>query len=248
MQAIAQFLQTQIRYVAIELGIGGWRPHPASDVFSNRYGDCKDKATLAIAMLHSVGIESYYVIINASRGAVRADDPAHNGFNHAITAIRLPANLADASLVATFVHPKLGRLLFFDPTDEVTPFGKIRGALQSNYGLLVGPDSSELVRLPSQEPALNGLTRVGKLALEADGTLYGEVVESRTGDRAAEERHRLRAATTDSDKLKFIEGLLSDSLGMFTLTGSRLWGTATSPLPSTTRFKLRNMVRMLATC
>ena len=91
----------------------------------------------------------------------------------------------DPSLVATFAHPKLGRLLFFDPTDEVTPFGRIRGALQSNYGLLVGPDASEMVRLPRQEPALNGITRVGKMALEADGTLYGEVVESRIGDRAA---------------------------------------------------------------
>ena len=46
MMAIAQFVQHDIRYVAIELGIGGFQPHPATDVFSHRYGDCKDKATL----------------------------------------------------------------------------------------------------------------------------------------------------------------------------------------------------------
>ena len=46
MEEIAQFIQKDIRYVAIEIGIGGWQPHSASDVFVHRYGDCKDKATL----------------------------------------------------------------------------------------------------------------------------------------------------------------------------------------------------------
>ena len=233
MQAVAQFIQTNIRYVAIELGIGGWQPRSASDVFTNRYGDCKDKATLTIAMMRELGIESYYVIINARRDAVGADDPAYNGFNHAVTAIKLPDNLDpnDPALVATLVHPKLGRLLFFDPTDEVTPFGRIRGELQSNYGLLVRPDGGELIRLPLQGPALNGVKRLGRMAIEEDGTLYGEVEEIRTGDRAAEERNRLRAAHTDSDKLKFIEALLSESLGRFKLTGSRLDSVADRSRP-----------------
>ncbi|HLJ77880.1 MAG TPA: DUF3857 domain-containing protein, partial [Acidobacteriaceae bacterium] len=43
---ISDFMQQQIRYVGIEVGIGGWQPHPAADVFRYRYGDCKDKATL----------------------------------------------------------------------------------------------------------------------------------------------------------------------------------------------------------
>src|SRR5215471_6373282 len=42
MQAIANFAQHDIRYVAIELGIGGWQPHAAPEVFTHRYGDCKD--------------------------------------------------------------------------------------------------------------------------------------------------------------------------------------------------------------
>jgi hypothetical protein len=219
MQAIAEYIQNQIRYIAIELGIGGWQPHSASDVLAHRYGDCKDKATLTISMLHGIGVEGYYVIINASRDAVGGDDPAHNGFNHAITAIRLPAGQNDPSLVATIVHPKLGRLLFFDPTDEVTPFGQIRGALQSNYGLLVGPDGGELVQLPRQQPAMAGIKRLGKLELDANGTLYGEVAESRTGDRAAQVRWSLRSASAEKEKNEIIETLLSDSLGSFQLTG-----------------------------
>ena len=35
-----------------------------SEVFSHRYGDCKDKATLLSTMLKEIGVESYYVLIN----------------------------------------------------------------------------------------------------------------------------------------------------------------------------------------
>jgi len=51
MQALGGFVQHDIRYVAIELGIGGWQPHPAKDIFAHGYGDCKDKATLMSSML-----------------------------------------------------------------------------------------------------------------------------------------------------------------------------------------------------
>src|SRR6267143_4279231 len=50
MQTLAKFVQSDIRYVAIELGIGGWQPHPAPEIFTHRYGDCKDKATLLSSM------------------------------------------------------------------------------------------------------------------------------------------------------------------------------------------------------
>ncbi|HEY6306182.1 MAG TPA: DUF3857 and transglutaminase domain-containing protein [Candidatus Angelobacter sp.] len=69
-RALARFVQHDIRYVAIELGIGGWQPHPAADVFTHRYGDCKDKATLMRSMLAEIGVDSYYVVINTERGSV----------------------------------------------------------------------------------------------------------------------------------------------------------------------------------
>jgi transglutaminase-like putative cysteine protease len=40
--ALTRFLQSQVRYVAIEIRIGGYQPHAAADTFKNRYGDCKD--------------------------------------------------------------------------------------------------------------------------------------------------------------------------------------------------------------
>ena len=223
MQVLADFVQRQIRYVAIELGIGGQQPHAAAEVFANRYGDCKDKATLFRSMLHEIGIESYYVVIYNQRGAVTSQTPAYVGaFNHVIDAIRLPPGLSDPTLVATIEHPKLGKLLFFDPTDTITPFGQIRGALQQNYGLLVTPNGGELVELPKQPPSTNGIRRSAKLNLANDGLLSGEVTEIRVGDRAQSERYRLLRIPKDSDRIKPIEDILAGSLSNFRITHARL--------------------------
>ena len=73
MKALAEYMQRQIRYVAIEIGIGGYQPHLASDIFAHQYGDCKDKATLLAAMLNEIGVQSYYVIIDTDRGIVRPE-------------------------------------------------------------------------------------------------------------------------------------------------------------------------------
>jgi hypothetical protein len=219
MKALAQFVQNDIRYVAIELGIGGWQPHAASEVFVHRYGDCKDKATLLSSMLSQVGIESFYVVINSERGYVTPEVPANvGGFNHVVLAIKLPANVSDLSLVATIQHPRLGTLLYFDPTNELTPFGEIGGYLQANYGLLVTSEGGELVELPRQPSAMNSIHRSGKLTLDPLGTLKGEISETRVGDRAWAERWRLRTVTKSADQIKPIEDLLAGSLSLFNIT------------------------------
>ena len=219
MRALARFVQHDIRYVAIELGIGGWQPHPAPEVFLHRYGDCKDKATLMASTLSEIGVDSYYVVINMDRGSVTPGMPAHvGGFNHVIVAIKLPDSVTDPSLIATLPHPNLGRLLFFDPTNEVTPFGQIRGHLQANYGLLVAPDGGELIEVPKQPSRMNSIQRTAKLTLDQAGTLKGDVKEVRVGDRAWSQRWALRTVTRDTDKIKPIERLLADSLSLFHIT------------------------------
>jgi hypothetical protein len=216
MQTLARFVQDDVRYVAIELGIGGQQPHPAAAVFTNRYGDCKDKATLLSSMLKEAGIDSYYVVINAERGVVTSATPPHiGGFNHVILAVQLPQGLNDASLSAVMQHPKLGRILFFDPTDHLTPFGQLSGALQANYGLLVTPDGGELVELPQLPSASNAITRSAKLTLDDKGNLQGDVKEVRLGDPAARQRWALRSATKSTDQIKPIETTLAHSLATF---------------------------------
>ena len=232
MRALAKYIQDNIRYVAIELGIGGFQPHPAPEVFGHGYGDCKDKATLMSSMLHEIGVDSYYVVINAERGSVTSVTPASGGdFNHVIVAIKLPEGSTDASLAAVLQHPKLGKLLFFDPTDELTPFGQISGNLQENYGLLVTPSGGELVELPKQPAETNGIRRTAKLTLNQEGMLTGDVEEVRMGDRAWSERWALRTLANDKDRIKPIESLLAGSLSNFQITQASLQNVSQTNQP-----------------
>lgn len=215
--ALAAFAQRDIRYVAIEIGIGGWQPHAATDVFTRRYGDCKDKVTLMSSMLRESGFESHYVLVHTERGVVSPDYPPAMTFNHVILALRLPDEVVDANLYAVMKHPKLGRLLFFDPTDEMTPLGHLPEYLQANYGLLVTDDGGELLPLPLQAPPTNRLYRFGKLELSPAGALTGAVQEVRWG-ASATERRRDFLRSKGEDRQKVLENFLTGFLTGFMLT------------------------------
>lgn len=232
MRALARFVQRDIRYVAIELGIGGWQPHPAADVFAHRYGDCKDKATLLGSMLQVIGVESFNVAINPRRGSITPQTPAHmGGFGHVILAIKLPDGVEDPSLVAVVNHPNLGRILFFDPTDDLAPLGFLRGDLQANYGLLLTPDGGEMLELPRLPSALNGTQRTAKFTLDAGGALTGEIHEVHRGDPASSEREALRDVTKDTDRIKRIETLLAHSLATFHIPKATVGNLELTELP-----------------
>jgi hypothetical protein len=128
-------------------------------------------------------------------------------------------------------HPKLGRLLFFDPTSELTPFGRLYGSLQANYGLLVMPEGGELVELPQLAPATNGIVRTAKLTLGATGTLSGEVKEVRFGDRASAQRYALKSVTKETDRIKPIETLLARSLSSYHVTKASITNLDQTELP-----------------
>jgi hypothetical protein len=214
-RALASFLQSDIRYVAIEIGIGGYLPHPAPDIFRARYGDCKDKATLLSSMLHEVGIESDYVIISTYRGTVHPDLPSPV-FNHMILAIEVPPGTS-TDLYRAMVTSKSGkRYLIFDPTDPYTSLGELRGSLQDSYALLVADSHGELIHTPLLAPDTNLLTRTGHFKLTADGALSGEIVEGRCGDHAWQERMALIHAD-QQERAQRIERRLSRSLKGFTL-------------------------------
>lgn len=232
MLALADFMQKDIRYVGIWLGIGGWQPHAAPEVFAHRYGDCKDKAMLLSVMLREVGIQSYYVVINTERGGVTPAVPPHMGlFDHVILAIRLPEGVSEARLAATIEDPKLGRLLIFDPTDELTPFGSLNGELQANYALLVTPEGGELVQMPQLAPTTSGTTRTAKLRLDSQGVLQGEVQSDSRGDAAWWLRGELRAVEKDSDRIKPVERVMSHSIGSFQITHATMSNLHDSDVP-----------------
>ena len=214
-EALAKFAQNDVRYVAIEIGIGGYQPHAAMDVFNSRYGDCKDKVTVLAAMLREVGIEAYYVLVNTDRGVMDAAFPSAAWFNHAIIAIPLPDD-AVKGMQATVVHPKLGRLLIFDPTSTSTPFGSLPSYLQQNHALLVTRDGGAIIELPAHPPATNRLARTAKLTLRADGGIEGDVREVMSGSVAAPMRSTLRELN-DAARRQYLETRLASHLPQSTL-------------------------------
>jgi len=216
-KSLASFAQHDVRYVAIEVGVGGYRPHTAGDVFNHRYGDCKDKATVLSSMLAQIGVKSYYIIVNATRGVVTKDSPpTPGGFNHMILAIALPEASYSKPLPAMYEHPKLGHLLIFDPTNEFVPFGQIPPYEQDNYGLLVGEQGGELIHMPLSPPESNGINRTAKLKLLPDGTLQGDVEETYVGFNAMLGRMYLQNES-ETERKKTIERVVGSSLGNFQL-------------------------------
>ncbi len=218
--AITNFVHSQIRYVAIEIGIGGFQPHSADVVFKNRYGDCKDMTTLLSAMLEQIGVKSYYVLIDADRGVVMPNVPTLH-VDHAILAIRLPADVPSGNLYATVDDPKLGKLLFFDSTDSHCPLGYIPASLQDNYGLVVTAAGGELVKLPLLPPSTNRLMRTAQFTLSPSGDLSAETQEVRWGAPAEDLRWTLLNAAP-KDRVKIIESFLSTFLTNFQLTKAQL--------------------------
>jgi len=179
--ALAGYVQSGVRYVAIEIGIGGFQPHTAADIYRHQYGDCKDKATLLRVMLHEAGIDSFYALAQTERGIVTPEFASAMTFNHAIVAIRVPNGESTQGLFSTVENAKLGKLLMFDPTATYTPVGYLPAPLQENYVLVAAPDGGELVKLPLLPAETNKLERKAKFELAADGSLIGTVDETRYG-------------------------------------------------------------------
>ncbi len=190
--AIGRFAQG-VNYISIQTGVGRggcYQPHSAAEVFEKFYGDCKDKANLMRTMLKTVGIESYPVAIySGDRNYVRPDWASPQQFNHAIIAVKV-SGVTEAPAVGEY--PEIGRLLFFDPTDPVTPFGHLPDHEQGSYALLVTGDGGALIRVPTTQPAENRMERTLKLRLSAVGAIEASLHEEAFGQAATLNRSLLK--------------------------------------------------------
>jgi len=193
-QAIGRYAQS-VNYISIQIDVGrggGYRPHAAVDVFNKNYGDCKDKANLMRALLKSLGVESYPVVIfSGDPNYVVPEWPSPQQFNHCIIAVKVSEETQTPTIVK---HPSLGRLLIFDPTDDDTPFGDLPHHEQGSYALIVAGDAGELMKMPVTPPEANRLERAVEAELSADGTLTAKVSDRSFGQAAVEERRHFKHA------------------------------------------------------
>ena len=220
LKKITEYIQKNIQYFTVSRGISGYQAHFAGDIFRNRYGDCKDKTTLLIAMLGGVGIQAHYVMVDDKRGVVDPAAPSFYG-DHMITAIEVPADVNDARLMAITKAKDGKRYLIFDPTNERVPVGNLPTYEQGSYGLLSSGDASQVLALPVLPPAANGMEESGSFALGADGTLTGKVNIVSVGPEGADLRLDLKY-TDEKEQREELEKLVAHDLPGVTLDSIEL--------------------------
>jgi uncharacterized protein DUF3857 len=213
LERITESIQKDIRYFIVMRGIGGLQANHASDIFRNRYGDCKDKTTLLISMLQAIGVRAHYLTVDSERGVINPEEPSLLA-DHMITAIELPEGESDPRLMASVKAVSGKTLLIFDPTDEVTPVGLIRGELQGGFGMLAAGPDSQVLEMPVLAPESGGLDRTGTFALSADGTFSGDVTDLFNGVDAAQERMFLKETDQKGVREALEMGLSSDLPGL----------------------------------
>ncbi|MET0388586.1 MAG: DUF3857 domain-containing protein [Polyangiales bacterium] len=83
-----RFVQDEIRYVGIETGLSRRKPAAPSETLARRYGDCKDKSALLVALLRRAGYVAHPALVH-SRYRADLDEwrPSLSAFDHAIVQI-----------------------------------------------------------------------------------------------------------------------------------------------------------------
>lgn len=164
-RAIYDFVSTRFRYIGVDLGMGRYTPHSASDVLVNRYGDCKDKHTLFAALLQSAGIAAYPTLIS-SKFRLDSSFPSPDLFDHVITAI-----------------PRGHSFLFLDTTPEVAPFGLLVSTLRDREALVMpAKEPAHLDQTPADPLLMNSEMVHIEGSLDSSGTLDAKFSLEEHGD------------------------------------------------------------------
>jgi transglutaminase-like putative cysteine protease/Flp pilus assembly protein TadD len=150
-RAVHDLVVTGTRYVGLEFGIHGFKPYKVTQVLARRFGDCKDKASLLVAMLREVGIDADLVLLRTRRLGLLDHEPASlAAFDHAIAYV-----------------PKLD--LYLDGTAEFSGVGELPNQDQGVMVLRVGPRGTRLTETPVLPSTENRVERRWRVDLAADG-------------------------------------------------------------------------------
>jgi hypothetical protein len=211
-RALAEFVQRDIVYLAIQLdddALAGYRPHPAPEVLRNRYGDCKDKAALLIALLREIGESGRFVLLNSGSPAATNQAWPSPDFNHAIVAI--PADLDVPTSWPTIQVEGVGREVLFDPTNPVAPLGVLPAEDQGGYGLLIDSGRGRLFRFPRGSPAANSIRTTAAGTLDGDGVLKARIDRILSGLAATDFYFGTRFGRSTDEFENAVGGLVRDT-------------------------------------
>lgn len=170
-EALYRWVSGEVRYVAIAMGTGGWVPHSADEVIVARYGDCKDKTTLLIALLAAKGIRGEPVLIYAGERRTLPSLPVMGAFNHAIAYL-----------------PEFD--LYLDSTITAAPFNALPDRLRGQPVVTAGGAWAKPVvrQIPFSDPAQDRTIVRTYATISADGTISGTTSVEALGSQDADLR------------------------------------------------------------
>jgi transglutaminase-like putative cysteine protease/Flp pilus assembly protein TadD len=190
--AVLQYLSKEVRYTGVEFGDAAIIPHAPSETLKHKYGDCKDKATLAVAMFRAAGIPAYVALLNAGqREDVDAGMPGMGLFDHAI--VYVPGT------------PEL----WIDATDEYARLGQLPQSDQGRLALVARPESTGLVAIPESMSQQNHVLERREFYLAENGP--ARVVETSEPSGVFEAEFRASYAdANDKDTQKNLKGYIAN--------------------------------------
>jgi len=152
-EAIFNWVQENITYVAFEDGLGGFIPRSASSVCSKRYGDCKDMANVLYEMLNHVGVTSYRTWIGTR--------DRHYSY------LEVPTPMVDNHMINTAIVEN--DTIFLDATDSYVPFGMPSAFTQTKEALLGIDDTHyKIIKVPAQKPEQSTSTVITNMTLDGE--------------------------------------------------------------------------------
>jgi tetratricopeptide (TPR) repeat protein len=178
-RAVYSFVVTNTRYVALEFGIHGFKPYRVDRILARRFGDCKDKASLIVAMLKVAGVDSRLVLLRMRHLGALAEEPASlAAFNHAIAYV-----------------PKYQ--LFLDGTAEFHGARELPSADRVANVLVVEPDGGSKFFTTPEATAQDNLTALSmNVALARDGSAGVTGESTISGQGAPDYRRAYQAQAT----------------------------------------------------
>ena len=187
-RALYNYAAAQVRYVGLEFGIHSLKPHAAREVMQRQFGDCKDKATLLVALLAEVGIDAQVALVRTVEEGRLHDQVASLGvFNHAIAYV--PS--LDWWLDATAQHHGPLEL----PAQDA-------GGMALRIPRLAGGEPARLQRLPDAPAQAHLREEIAEFTLQPDGSARLDMTLKLRGLPAAEVRQRLDTAQARKDRLE----------------------------------------------
>nr|MBX2839325.1 DUF3857 domain-containing protein [Gammaproteobacteria bacterium] len=121
--AALDWVQNEVRYFGVEMGVNSHKPSPPAQTLARRFGDCKDKSLLLIALLDALGMSSAPALVNSDRGLENPNYPWRmHAFDHVIVHLSLngrsywldPTDGYQKGKLGEFSEPNFGRALILD--------------------------------------------------------------------------------------------------------------------------------------